>query len=420
MTLRPSETEQGRLWLNNFLPEEHHAAELLINSLRVISETTFRIVLTEILIKIKADSKRPVAFYPVRQLPREVSAPEKTEEPVEREKLPNGKYMALLPLDHPFEAIPGSEALVGNIIRDVIGRKPIPAVASSPESLQELRQVAASTIVLVDDYSGTGTTIRQYVDAWMRHPTVRSWHSYGKIRFHVALLTASGMALEALEKHRWIERVHYLERAADFSTALWSEAEHTEIEALCAKYAYSNGWKFGFEEAKGLLVLQHTVPNNLPAILWQDWARRKKGDWNPFFGERRMTPQLQLDLDDYKLEVSATEIANSMQQARLGKALSEQPNPTVRLILLTLAAAAQRIRDPEKLSNVLRTTIVSAEQTQAACRSLNLLDEEGRLTDLGRKELRRARARADNVSRTRLLGRTGVYYPTQLRGVSNV
>jgi hypothetical protein len=109
-----------------------------------------------------------------------------------------------------------------------------------------------------------------------------------------------------------------------------------------------------------------------------------------------------------------------MGQSRLGVALSEQPNPTARMIFLALAAAAGRIRDPEQLSVALHTSLVVASQTQQACKNLGLLDEEGRLTDLGRKELRRARSRGDAIQPTRLNGSSKPYYPTQLRGVSEI
>jgi hypothetical protein len=133
-----------------------------------------------------------------------------------------------------------------------------------------------------------------------------------------------------------------------------------------------------------------------------------------------MTPQLQVELDDYKLEVDATAIADSMGQFRLGIALPEQPNPTARMIILVLAAAAQRIRDPIKLSLVLHTSIVAADGTQQACNNLSLLDQQGRLTDLGRRELRLARARGDAIRPTRLKGSNDPYYPRRLRGVSEI
>lgn len=420
MTLRPSETEAGLSWLENFLPEERHTAELLINSIRVISATAFRAYMAELLLKIKSDLQYPIAFYPIRELPRSLpqpGAPSKQATVIEQKA--DGDRLPLVPLDNPFEPLPGSEGIVGNIIRDTIGHRPNRAVASSPKNLEELRKAKPRTIVLVDDYSGTGKRVASYVDSWMRHPTIRSWYSYGLVRFHVALVTASGTAIEKLQAHPRISDVHYREQAADFSTSMWSDNELEKVLRLCAKYAYTSQYELGYQSAAGLLILQHTVPNNLPAILWQR-SVKSRSDWKPFFGDRRMTPQLQVDLDDYKLEVDATAIADSMGQLRLGVALSEQPNPTARLIFLVLAAAAQRIRDPTKLSLVLHTSIVAADRTQQACKNLGLLDQQGRLTDLGRKELRLARARGDAIRPTRLKGSSDPYYPTQLRGVSEI
>lgn len=420
MTLRPSETEQGILWLSNFNAEEQRAGELLINSLRIISSTDFGIALSELLRRLKENAIKPLAIYPIRELPTELaSLANVSEARVPQERISDGTYMPALPLDQPFEPLPGSEGIAGNIIRTVIGHHPDPSLASSPKTLEELRQTRPRTIVLVDDYSGTGDRVTQYVDSWMHHPTIRSWYSYKLIKFHVALVAASGQALVNLRKHRRIEDIHYCEQAADFQTAMWSVEEQQEIQQLCIKYSDSPKFELGFQGARGLLVLQHTVPDNLPAILWQTTCKRVR-NWMPFFAGRRMTPQQQRELDNYKLEISAADIANSMQQFRLGSALADQPNPTVRLILLTLAAAAKKIRDPRELSVLLRTTLVSAQQTRDACQSLGLVDSDGRLTDQGRAELRRAQARADEVQRRRLIRSDDIYYPTQLRGASEI
>ena len=314
MTLRPSETQEGLAWLGNFLPEERHAAELLIDSIRVISSTAFRVYMRELLDGIKLELARPIAFYPIRELPKGLPHPRMSpHQTTEIDQTPDGDHIPLLPLDDPFPPLPGSEGIVANIIRDTIGHRPDLAVASAPESLTKLRKVKPRTIVLVDDYSGTGTRVADYVDSWMQHPTVRSWYSYGLIRFHVAVVTASGSALSRLQDHPRIEGVYYRERAADFSTSMWSHEEHRQILELCEKYAFSPRYKFGYQEAAGLLILQHTVPNNLPAILWQEYLKRR-ADWKPLFGGRRMTSQMQVDLDDYKLELEASKIAEAMGQ----------------------------------------------------------------------------------------------------------
>src|SRR4051812_48598971 len=113
--MRPSETSQGRRWLGNFPLEEHRAATLLIDSLRVISSSNFRIAMSDALDAAVNGFQAPVGVYPVRELP-------------------SGDVGQLLPLEHPFAAVPGSEALVGNIIRDVVGRRPRPERSSSYRS----------------------------------------------------------------------------------------------------------------------------------------------------------------------------------------------------------------------------------------------------------------------------------------------
>lgn len=103
--------------------------------------------------------KEPVGVYPVRELPSQNSD------------------VRFPPLDHPFTPIPGSEGLVGNLIRDVIGRKPRFNRAAYYRTVEKLRQHRVRTLLFVDDYSGTGDQIINYVDAWMHNPTVKSWHS---------------------------------------------------------------------------------------------------------------------------------------------------------------------------------------------------------------------------------------------------
>ncbi|MEW1801502.1 hypothetical protein ACIGO7_33445 [Streptomyces virginiae] len=401
MRNRPSETARGAAWVNNFPPEDRRAAELLLNSLRVLSDATFRAKLTDQLAGLVQELPRPIAIYQVRELP-------------------NRAVEGFLPLDHPHAPLPGSEGHVGHIIRDVIGSRPDEIRASSPQSLEDLRRVKARTLVLVDDYSGTGNRVAGYLDAWVSSPTIRSWFSYKFIKFHVLLHAVSVSALRVLERNPWVEQVHFSEHAAEFSTARWSTDEATEIRRLCTNHGYKNKFALGYEEAEGLWVMQHTVPNNLPMILWQ--GRHKSiTDWRPFFADRKMSPALQQELGDYRLETRAEEIAVSLRQPRLSHALADQPGATTRLLLLVLAAAARGVRDVRRLSLLFSTPVASAEAAQQACSQLGLLDSAGRLTREGRRELTSARGRASlSLPTRRLIGRDGPYYPWQLRGVEDI
>ncbi|MEU1241059.1 MULTISPECIES: phosphoribosyltransferase-like protein [Micromonospora] len=407
MTLRPSETSRGRRWLANFSLDERQAARLLIDSLRVISSARFRITLSEALDAAIGELRGPVGVYPVRELPSDPSTAERSQA--------DDRASSLLPLDHPFTAVPGSEGVVGNIIRDVVGRRPQFRRAASYNSLDRLRQHRVRSLLLVDDYSGTGNQIVSYVNAWMRHPTVRSWHSYGLLRIHILLLAASAQAQQRLEDSRFVASVRYLERGLGFDTAPWTEREREAVKALCRRYAHKPDFALGYRETCGLLTLHHTVPNNLPNILWQTKCPRVR-NWSSLFSNRVMSPQLQTELDDYRLETDPKRICTIIRQERLGDALDAQANTTVRILLLVLGAIESGHRDPMALGSLLGLSLEAAQRTLEACQELRLLDAAGRLTNEGRAELRRARNRPTSPAEAPASGEEGPYYPVTLRG----
>lgn len=346
-----------------------------------------------------SDFQEPVGVYPVRELPSDDA----------------GRF---LPLEHPFIATPGSEGLVGNIIRDTIGRRPKFDRFSSYDSLDRLRRHKVRTLLLVDDYSGTGDQIVKYVEAWMRHPTIRSWHSYGLVRVHILLLAASAQAQKRLEDHRFVADVRYLERGLGFDTAPWTHQEREMVEALCQRYAHKPELALGYGETRGLLALHHTVPNNLPHILWQTKCPRLP-DWKPLFANRVMSPKLQEEIGNYRLESDPKRITAIIRQERLGAALDAQANPIVRNFLLVLAAVENGHRDPRQLCDLLSFSLETTQHTLEVCQALNLLDSANRLTNEGRAELRRARNRPlVPKPEPPAIGDGAPYYPLSLRGAT--
>lgn len=445
MSVRPSETSRGTAWVSNFPPEEQRAAELLLNSLRVLSETTFRSTLTGHLDDLLERLPRPVAMYPVRELPAgskdvtysyERAAESGAGISPGREGITQDRYTTSAdvtelsssnayagephPLSHPHAGLPGSEGAVGHIIRQTIGSRPDESIASSPTHLEDLRRTKVRTFVLVDDYSGTGNRVADYLEAWVKHPSIRSWFSYGLIKFHVVLYAVSAPALKRLERCQWVEQVHFVEYASEFTTAQWSPGESNEIRELCEKYSTDKRFSLGYLKSEGLWAMQHTVPNNLPMILWQNRNKRIKS-WQPFFRDRIMSPEQQQELGDYRLDTRAEEIAAALRQPRLARALADQPGAATRLLLLVLAATARGIRDTRRLSLLLSTTLASAKATLQACHQLGLVDPSGHLTADGRRELARARSRNLLTAPTKdLIGSEKPYYPWQLRGVGDI
>lgn len=327
---------------------------------------------------------------------------------------------ALVPLEHPYASTPGSEGLIGNIIRDVVGRRPRFDKAAMYNSRDGLRRWRVRSLLLVDDYSGSGDQLVKYVDAWTDHPTIKSWRSYGLLRVHILVLAASKDALQRLREHRFVEGVQYLEQGGDFDSVAWTGQEQKAIVDLCLRYAHLPAYALGYQEARGLLVLHHTVPNNLPNILWQTKSPKIR-DWAPLFADRTMTPQQQVELDDYRLETDPKRIAAIIRQEQLGEALDAQPNPTVRVFLLILGAIEHGYRDPMMLANLLGLTHEATLRTLEACKGLALIDATNRLTTDGRSELRRARTRRLTTNLTASYSGSDVpYYPRTLRGADDI
>lgn len=406
MSLRPSETDDGLRWIRNFLPEEQQYARLLLDSLHMVSSGTFRASLTQLLLTQIKSQQEPIAIYPIRTLPGEIEQPIADSE---------SEAAALTPVEAPYLSLPGSEGPIGNIIRDVVRAEP--SRSSSPESLIDIRNSRARTIILVDDYSGSGTRVLKYLKAWLTHRSVMSWYSYKLIRFHVVIGAISKVAYVHLRKHPHIEGLHFGQSARDFSSAGWNDVERENIEKLCRKYSTRSTYRLGFRKARGLFLVQHTVPNTLPMILWQ-LNRPGQPDWHPFFRGRVFPSHLQAELMDYKLPIRPDEIARSLRQSRLSATIGYQKNPTVQLHLLTLAACAHGVRGSTRIGLKLGISTIAAQAHVATCRELGLLDNKGRLTDAGRAELAKARTRPTS-SETLLPEGKELYYPTQLRGVDD-
>ncbi|MFF0964307.1 phosphoribosyltransferase-like protein [Streptomyces sp. NPDC003703] len=411
---RPSDTTQGSTWLGNFLPEEKALAKLLLDSLQICFDSTLRAKLASLLKDVVDGLTTPIAIVPVRELgsPTPSNSDEESIGPEEA---------IFPPLDQPFQPLAGSEGLVGNVIRESLGAYPDRTRLSYPESIDDMRNVRTRSILLVEDYCGTGDRMQGYVDHWMRNKTIRSWHSYGFIRFHVASYAISSRALKKLKRNPKIESVRYSTMAADFASAKWTPAEAAGIRDICRKYSKMSNMTLGFKESEALFVMQHTVPNNTPCILWQNRAKGVK-DWVPLFADRRMSPNMQETWSDYVLEQSSAQRELDLRQlASRGELAAAASGDAALVVIEMLQAAEQGIRAEVRLARYLGMTESRAAELKALCIRMGLLDMAGRLTDAGRSGLKEAQPEPLEPGRSsRLKGSDLPYYPESLRGVRDV
>lgn len=369
-------------WLENFLPEERETAALLIDGLKFVSETDLRRELGDMVADLVANLPNPTAAFPVREVRTEDSA---------HEGGPLGRYHLLQP------GMPGSEAIIANVLTGVIRRPAITKKEMLPDlGLRCLREERVRTILLVDDFSGSGSRLLKFRSALLRHPSIRSWNSLHLIDFHVAVYFATDAAMNALGDQFAKEKIHVVRACPTFAAQSWTAEQLAEVEELCRTYAprprrRQRDYALGFEDSRALIAFEHTAPNNLPRILWQ-----ANSAWNSLFDFKSVPSDL-LSLFTMLPAPPREPLAGSAGAQRLGQVLE---------------LLARRVRDAHAIA---AHGDISLSEVQ---RLLNLLQSVGyvtsglRLTETGQAELKRQRAANPPLV---LPNRDDPYYPLQLR-----
>lgn len=401
--VEPSQTPQGLAWLSNFRACEQTAARLLLDALDLVGQDRLRDGLIELALRLAGELPGPVALIPVREM-----APGQSYYKGDK----NAKASLLL-----SNSFPGSEAVVANFassLRRASGGRG--DFVASP-SLRNMREAKCRTVLFLEDFCGSGKRILDFYDAFHRHPTMKSWLSYGIIKVHVATFAITSKSEERLKRRFGDDRVHYHQICPTFATRSWTANERQLIEDLCRKY-YSPELAvgpYGFEEGRVLMAFSHSVPNNVPPILWQRTSPIVK-DWSPFFLGKAVPHELTSLFRYSSPDDRAEEVLTRLGQLRLAmgdwRAVAEAD--TTKIVLL-LAAIARRPRTLTTISELTGLTSVEITRGLTACRRWGLVGATLRLTDSGIRELKHAKNIRLHEEITTLRGSTESYYPRSLR-----
>lgn len=411
--MRPSDTERGKEWLTNFLPEDRTVAEALVNSISFTSLSSMRAgLVTYLSNSIPAGTiQQPAVLIPALSIEDIHAATSGSSSQGAADPPSHHVAYETFAVGGPIPALPGSEGFIGNLLRDLTGRRNGPDGWLNPNtSLEELRQLRCRSIVIVTDYAGSGNQLAEYARTFARNRTVRSWRSGDLVQIHAVTYAASTTAVQALERAP-IDRLHWVVAAPTFGERPWSAELRSKIEQLCIRTARRRRDALGFHDSKGLFATEAGAPNNLP------WVLRNKGvSWKPFFEGRTVPPDLVAELGDYEPQWTATDLASVTRQERLAHALDARP-PTrrsSRQILQLLAHLANGEWDDVSLASKLGATAASLDQLKATLLQLALVDADLRLTSRGQVELangkRAARAVVDKPT-----SHSGDYYPSSMR-----
>lgn len=307
--VRPSETRRGRAWLANFSSGDIDPARQLLDSLRFVSLSDVRAELQIRLLSLIEQRKIELPALLISAL--SVEDINLREDP----KVPPVAFKNFQP-DDPINVIPGSEGFVGNLIRDLVSPGSVGAdkLLAPSTTLNELRDKRCRSIVVITDYTGSGTQLRNYGMILVRHPTLRSWRSYGLLRIHALSYAGSSQALAMIQRGKGpFDRVWTVEIAPSFQDAPWTADQRKAIETICARYVprKNRTRALGFRDSAGLFATDASVPNNIPLIL-----RQVRPNWDPFFEGRTVPPDLFKELRTYAPDENLKDVATRIGQPR--------------------------------------------------------------------------------------------------------
>lgn len=416
----PSQTERGATWLSNFDPEDQDTARLLLDSLRVASSDEVRSGLVDILRREIAH--RPAALIPIRGVDDVRQTLEHR-----RASATAGSTSPLRPLperlvafedgftpDLPISTTPGSEGFVGTLVRDLVGMRPRDDgdwIAPEHASLEGLRSRRCRSLVFVTDYIGSGTQVSDYISAYLRNRTIRSWRSYHLIQIVIVSFAQASGASTTLEAVS--DGCHFVESAASIYTRGWDESDVESVKALCLKYAKGQrSQALGYGGSGGLyLSTVSSAPNNLPWVL-----RRTGKDWHSFLEERQIPAELTNELGGYQPPTDLAALVRATGQGRLARALDLRHRASSREPLVVLAHCYSA--PPHNAQEVAHRTYIEVARVEAILKFLRtsgFIDERLRITPAGSDQLRSAKQIRGWAPARPLEEPTGAYYPQQLR-----
>lgn len=167
----------------------------------------------------------------------------------------------------------GSELIVEHILQKA--RRDLRLLISPPVAAMANRDV--TRILLVTDTIVSGSEAERFGRFIYSNPTLRSLHSYKKLRIEYVTHSVTSQGLERLDRRF---PVNFEQWARTFESAGWNRTKISEIEEFCERYANRSADAIGWEGARSLQIYAHTFGNGTPAVLRQQKGPGT-GSWEP-------------------------------------------------------------------------------------------------------------------------------------------
>lgn len=397
-----SDTEAGGIWLENFLHEDRQLARKLLDSFALDSWTKARAKLLELL-RSEIDKVRSDGAVWV------IPAMDSGDIRKAKGLAGNATLIAFKNfcpgMDIP--SMPGSEGIIGHLLRDVQGNGVLPSTAP----LAKLRKKRVSTILVVTDTIETGGQVAKYVQALLRNPTLKSWKSFGWIKVGIVAYAVSGEGERLLSSSSTADFVRFVRSAPTVRALPWASPEVENAISLCRRYGQGSN-PLGYGDQAGLFGFQDRVPNTVPTIF-----RQSGKNWIPLFEGQsgRLVPTGMISelAGSSNGPVAHDDLLAVVRQERLAISINKQQRASNRHILTALALLqAERAALLGAALDLTQTEVTSLLNYLV---SQGLIAGDNSLTPAGTAELIAGKRKPRRVVRKSFPTGVSPYYPESLR-----
>ncbi|MBB5217187.1 phosphoribosyltransferase-like protein [Parapusillimonas granuli] len=398
-------TARGEQWLNNFDEADRPIARDLTASLTLVSHNEFERGLISLVHQVAHELRGPIGLYGVREIDDSVCL-DTADNTTSIDATPRGADI-------------GSEGRLANVIRNLsLGH---PSQFLNHPSIEELRARRVATILVLDDFVGSGQRCSNYLSALWKSRSLRSWRSYNRIQFKAIAYSATAMGIRHVQRHPSQPLIHIVRHCPTITALHWKDTYINDAKKFCRHYAHQaklGRWALGFRDSESLLVFEHGCPNNAPAIFWA--ISRNTPTWIPLFPSRRVDISVSTAFPNEIARRDPVHTLIEAGQRRLASALSSNAHrPLTDQEALTLALFSKGKNRVTTVANATGLSAKEAIELIERCISAGWISAHQRITDRGMTELRGIRQSSTHrVHRLPDLGKEE-YYPTALKSHGN-
>jgi hypothetical protein len=306
--VRLSTTGRAAEWLEQFEVDDRAGASALLDAVRFVPGGDVVVGVRGMVERFISESgcEPPVALVPVLSK-EDINRPDGP--PI---KSPSTVFVDFDPAQ-PIANTPGSEALMAHLIGELRRATIADSILEAPLTLENMRQSKVRILLCVTDYIGSGRQVVDYVAAWYRNPTIKSWCSFGWLKIVVIAYAATQPGKRAVEASTHIHQVDVVEIVPGLNELRRADTSG-KAEEVCRLYAKRGkvGPALGYQGSAGLFASSFSVPNNLPAILI-----RRSNRWTPFFDGRSVPVRLAEEIGEHRPDTDLPRRLEDAGQTRL-------------------------------------------------------------------------------------------------------